>query len=131
MLSDKRKIFAHIIGTSFSGNESVVEPRKYVFNYQIVNKVGIEIIISYSEFGWKEDITLSSEEILDWYRVFRAIKEPVFTIRSSIKGGGMNFLIAGQTEYTLKAMNEENSLIVLPVTAESKCVRSFTVPLHV
>ena len=103
-----------------SGNETAIEPKQYTFNYQIVNKVGVNIVISYSEFGWKEDINLAPEEILDWYRVFRAIKEPVFTIRASIKGGGMNLLIAGQTEYSLKTMVEDNMLIVLPVTAESK-----------
>ena len=101
-------------------NETEVEAKKYTFNYQIVNKVGVEVVISYSEFGWKEEINLSPEEILDWYRVFQAIKEPAFTIRASIKGGGMNFLIAGQIEYSLKPMSEENSIIVLPVTAESK-----------
>ena len=97
-----------------------MDAKKYTFNYQIVNKVGVEIVISYSEFGWKEEINLSPEDILDWYRVFQAIKEPVFTIRASIKGGGMNFLIAGQIEYILKPMSEENLIIVLPVTAESK-----------
>lgn len=97
-----------------------MELKKFTYNYQIVNKIGVDITISYSEFGLMEKINLPPEEILDWYRVFRATKEPIFTIRASIKGGGMNFLIGGQTEYNLKAMTEENLLVVLPVTAESK-----------
>lgn len=87
-----------------------------------MNKVGIEIIISYSEFGLHEKVSLAQDEILDWYRVFRATKEPVFAITASMNGGGMEFLIAGQNGYSLKSMAEDNLLVVLPVTAESKLI---------
>ena len=104
----------------FSDNLAQTELKKFVFNYQIVNKVGADIVITYSEFGWNEKINLAPEDILDWYRVFRATSELQFKIKSEIKGGGMNFLIAGQQEFVLKPMAEENMLIVLPVTAESE-----------
>ena len=85
-----------------------------------MNKVGADIIINYSEFGWNEKISLAPEDILDWYRIFRATQEPQFTISATIKGSSMVLPIAGQTEYVLKAMTEDNLIIVLPVTAERK-----------
>ncbi len=110
----------HISFQSAADNTGVSDLRKFVFNYQIKNTVGADIVVSYMEFGWVEQITLGPDEILDWFRIFRATQEPQFTLTAVLKGSGMSLLIAGKSEFVMKSMPEENLLIFLPVTVESE-----------
>ena len=96
------------------------ELKVYRYNYQILNKVGSEIVISYSEFGRLEKIALNSDDILDWFRIFKSTFEPEFTLVATLHGSGIPLLLNGQKEYKLTTVENPDTLVVIPVTIESK-----------
>ena len=89
-----------------------------IFNYQLVNKVGGPVEISFEEFGRLERVTVDTDDILNWLRIFRSRTVPVFNLQAKSKQTGVPVKINGQDTFMLQTTNNRNQLIVVDITEQ-------------
>ena len=92
----------------------------YYFNYQFVNNAGVQIEISFTEFGRPEKVTLDVDDVLNWLRIFRARSPPSFVLRANIKSNDQPIKINGEESYKMTPNDHRDEVFVIDVSATGK-----------
>lgn len=96
------------------------ELKTYFFNYQFLNNVGSQVDISFNEFGRPEKVTLDTDDVLNWLRVFRSRQDPFFFLKATNKSTGTPLKINGADEYAMKCHTSRNSIDIINISASGK-----------
>lgn len=114
-------IYIYIYFILFSSLDSFGEELHiFYFNYQFVNRAGVQIEISFNEFGRPEKVTLDVDDVLNWLRIFRARSAPAFVLRANIKSNDAPIKINGQDSYRMEASDHRDEVFVIDVSQNGK-----------
>lgn len=90
----------------------------YYFNYQFVNHAGVQIEVSFTEFGRPEKVTLDVDDVLNWLRIFRARSPPSFVLKANIKSNDVPIKINGEDLYRMVSSTQRDEVFVIDISVK-------------
>ena len=90
----------------------------YYFNYQFVNRAGVQIEVSFTEFGRPEKVTLDVDDVLNWLRIFRARSPPSFVLKANIKSNDVPIKINGEDSYRMVSSTQRDEVFVIDISVK-------------
>lgn len=90
----------------------------YYFNYQFVNRAGVQIEVSFTEFGRPEKVTLDVDDVLNWLRIFRARSPPSFVLKANIKSNDVPIKINGEDIYRMVSSTQRDEVFVIDISVK-------------
>lgn len=107
-------LLSHLLPTDTYGEELHV----HYFNYQFVNHAGVQIEVSFTEFGRPEKVTLDVDDVLNWLRIFRARSAPSFVLKANIKSNDVPIKINGEDSYRMVPSTQRDEVFVIDISVK-------------
>ena len=101
-------------------DEKGEELKTFYYNYQLLNHAGGKVDISFYEFGRLEKVTLDSDDVLNWFRVFRAREDPYFVLRATNKSNGAPLKMNGMDQFEMFSHSSRYTVSVIDISSDGK-----------